>query len=147
VPEKPIRFAIVGPGRIADRYLVPAWLGRGGSLERACRDLSDAHFVRHGAAAPDPARRIRRSSLIRPTRPPPRLTGCNALQAIQAARAGKHVLVEKPMATSVEEARWWTPAARRRGARRRITRKARRHRILARQARGGLGASSAMRVM
>ncbi len=106
-----MNIAILGTGRIADGQLAPAlhqvdgarlWSvlsrddGRGGEFAR-----------RHGAAAANPVYRRLDSLLADPDldgvliASPDKL---HAPQCIAAARAGKHVLTEKPMATDVAEA-------------------------------------------
>jgi 1,5-anhydro-D-fructose reductase (1,5-anhydro-D-mannitol-forming) len=106
-----MNIAIFGTGRIADGQLAPAlhqvdgarlWSvlsrddGRGGEFAR-----------RHGAAAANPVYGDLDSLLADPDldgvliASPDKL---HAPQCIAAARAGKHVLTEKPMATDVAEA-------------------------------------------
>ena len=106
-----MNIAILGTGRIADGQLAPAlhqvdgarlWSvlsrddGRGGEFAR-----------RHGAAAANPVYGDLDSLLADPDldgvliASPDKL---HAPQCIAAARAGKHVLTEKPMATDVAEA-------------------------------------------
>jgi predicted dehydrogenase len=112
VPPGPmLNFAVIGPGRIADKQLAPAlarvptcrlWsvLSRDG--ERA-----QAFATRHEAASPRPAHTDLDSLLADPElhaviiASPDKL---HAQHAVAAARAGKHVLCEKPMATSPSEA-------------------------------------------
>jgi predicted dehydrogenase len=107
-----LNLGLIGPGRIADKQLVPAlarvptarlWSVLSRDAERA-RDFA----VRHEAAAPRAAFTDLAEMLADPElhavviASPDRL---HAEQAIAAARAGKHVLCEKPMTTSVEAAR------------------------------------------
>lgn len=114
-----VKIALVGPGKIADRHLVPAlrrvpgavlWSVHSRDAERG------ADFARrHGAASARPAYTELAALLADPeldaviVATPDRL---HAAQSIQALRAGKHVLCEKPMATSVDEAREMVEAAR-----------------------------------
>lgn len=101
-----LNVGLVGPGSIADHRLAPA-LGRltGARLWSVCsRDPArgEAFARRHGAAGgvhselaaflADPA--LHAVVLATPDR-------LHADQAIAAARAGKHVFVEKPLATDV----------------------------------------------
>ncbi len=106
-----IRIGIIGPGRIADDQLAPAIGATDGAelwsvLSRNQQRASE--FARkHGAISPTPAHTVLKTMLEDPDldaviiATPDRL---HATQACLAAEAGKHVLVEKPMATSVEEA-------------------------------------------
>ena len=103
-----LHLGLVGPGGIADHRLAPA-IRRlaGATLWSVCsRDHARAadFAARHGArhvhtdyatmlADPD----LHAVVLATPDR-------LHAAQAIAAARAGKHVFVEKPMATSVADA-------------------------------------------
>ena len=104
-----LNIGLVGPGSIADHRLAPA-LQRvaGARLWSVCsRDAAraTAFAARHAAAGPvhtdlaaflaDPE--LHAVLIATPDR-------LHAAQAIAAARAGKHVFVEKPMATSVAEA-------------------------------------------
>lgn len=106
-----LNLALLGTGRIADTQLAPALAETAGVqlwsvLSRSAARAED-FANRHNAQSPSPAHTsldalVEDSSLdgvIIAT--PDRL---HADQAIVAARAGKHVLVEKPMATSTEEA-------------------------------------------
>lgn len=104
----PVRFALVGPGlagavhaaalaRIADAELV-AVVGSSGASARAA-DLA----ARHGATVvPDLERALSRSDVdaVILCTPHP----LHPAQAIVAARAGRHVIVEKPMALTVDDA-------------------------------------------
>jgi len=111
-PGPTLNFALIGPGRIADKQLAPAlarvptarlWSVLSRDAERA-----QAFAVRHEAAAPQPAYTDLDALLADPElhaviiASPDKL---HAEHAIRAARAGKHVLCEKPMATSAAEAR------------------------------------------
>ncbi len=155
---KPVRFAVVGPGAIADRKLVPALHQVAGArfwsvLSRDGARAAD-FAARHGAAAPRPAFTDLGDLLADPEldavilATPDRL---HAEQAIAAARAGKHVFVEKPMATSVEEARAMIEACRSAGVQLAVAYHLRwhaGHRLLARQVHeGALGAIRHMRVL
>jgi 1,5-anhydro-D-fructose reductase (1,5-anhydro-D-mannitol-forming) len=123
-PAKILNVGVVGPGKIADRMLAPA-LARtdGARLWSVCsRDRARAgeFAARHGAAAPAPAHDSLASLLADPAldavlvATPDRL---HAGEAIACARAGKHILCEKPMAASADEARAMVQAARAAGVR------------------------------
>lgn len=119
-----LNIGIIGPGGIAERALAPAlsevdgaalWSVLSRSRERA------AEFAkRHGAGAKVPAHQDLDAFLSDPDlhaviiASPDRL---HARQAIACAGAGRHVLVEKPMATSVEEAEAMVSACRKAGVR------------------------------
>ena len=106
-----IRLGMMGTGNISRDALTPAiaevddavlW-----SVFSRERDRADAFAAANGAAAATAGHDDLQSFLADPEldaviiATPDRL---HAEQAIAAARAGKHVLVEKPMATSVDEA-------------------------------------------
>ena len=106
-----LKFAIVGPGGIAERKLLPA-LGAADGAELwsvVSRDKSRAATAasQFGARASNPAHDNLDAALADPDldavliATPDKL---HAEQTIAAAKAGKHVLVEKPMATSPDEA-------------------------------------------
>ncbi|MBL9105211.1 MAG: Gfo/Idh/MocA family oxidoreductase [Myxococcales bacterium] len=104
-----LRIGLVGPGSIADHRLAPAITRlRGAALWSVCsrdRARAAAFAARHGAGGPvhddleamlaDPAL----DAVVIAT--PDRL---HAPQALAALAAGKHVFVEKPLATSVADA-------------------------------------------
>lgn len=104
-----LHVGLVGPGSIADRWLAPALRQVSGAvLWSVCsRDPSRARGFaeRHGArggAHTDLAEMLadpRLDAVLIAT--PDRL---HAAQAIAAAQAGKHVFVEKPMATDAGDA-------------------------------------------
>ena len=114
-----VRIGVIGPGSIADVHLAPALARTPGALlwSVLSRDAgrAAAFAERHGARAPQPAHNDLDAFLADPDldavliASPDRL---HAPQAIAAARAGKHILVEKPMATSTEEAEAMVAAAR-----------------------------------
>ncbi len=117
-----LRVGIVGPGGIADAHLAPAIAATPGlalwSVVSRDRARAAAFAHKHGAAAPAPAVDDLGAMLADPSldavviASPDKL---HAAQAIAAARAGKHVLVEKPMATSPEDAHAMVAAAREAG--------------------------------
>ncbi len=106
-----LKLALLGTGRIADKQLAPAIVQAKGvqlwSVLSREAERADGFASRYGAASSTPAY-TDPGELLRD----PELDGVviatpdklHAGQAIAAARAGKHVLVEKPMATSVAEA-------------------------------------------
>src|SRR6185436_5427085 len=107
-----LRIGILGPGLIADQKLAPALRRVPGaclwSVLSRDRARAAAFAARHGATAPAPAFTEIEAFLADPgldaviIASPDRL---HAREATLAAAAGKHVFVEKPMATSVDEAR------------------------------------------
>lgn len=107
-----VNIAIAGTGKIANNQLAPAlrevgqaqlWSVLSRDMERAIR-FAD----RHGAQSPSPAHTELDSLLADPQldaviiASPDKL---HAEQTLAAATAGKHVLVEKPMATEMESAK------------------------------------------
>ena len=102
-------WAIVGIGRHADRFMAPAIKGASGARLVAVysRDQgrAGAFAQRHGAPY---SYTSLEELLANPEVQAVCIASPNALhapQTIAAARAGKHVLCEKPMATTVEDAR------------------------------------------
>ena len=107
----PLKIAMLGTGRIADVELAPALTERSGAclwsvLSRDGERAQD-FATRHRARAPRAAYSDLDALLADPEldavliATPDRL---HAAQAITAARAGKHVFTEKPMATEKNEA-------------------------------------------
>ena len=114
-----LKIGMIATGKIADVSLAPAlvdvddtqlWSVYSRELARAA-----AFAERHGAAAPNPAHEDLSDLLADPAldaiiiASPDKL---HAEQAIAAARAGKHVLVEKPMATDMASGRAMVEACR-----------------------------------
>jgi len=107
---RPLNLALLGTGRIAGDKLAPALARAEGVRLWSVLSRSPARArsfaAEHGAAAPEPAL-TDLDALVSD----PELDGVviatpdklHAEQAVTAARAGKHVLTEKPMCTSVEE--------------------------------------------
>lgn len=119
-----INFALLGTGRIADNALAPAVTQANGArlwsvLSRdAARGAAFAE--RHGAKSPTPAYTDLDALLADPELHAVFIAspdGRHADQAISAAQAGKHVLTEKPMATSSEECRAMVEACQSAGVR------------------------------
>jgi len=105
-----IRFGMVATGRIADQSLAPAIAQAEGAALWSVysRDGARAEDFakRHGAASPRPAHDDLDAMLADPELDAVVLASPDKLhapQAIAAAKAGKHVLTEKPMATSRAE--------------------------------------------
>lgn len=109
--EKPIRVGLIGPGTIADQRLVPALSRLPGvqfwSVLSRDSGRAQAFAQKHGAKAPQAVHTDLTSFLADPDldaviiATPDRM---HAEQAIAAAEAGKHIFVEKPLATSVADA-------------------------------------------
>ena len=143
----PLNFAIVGTGRIAENELLPALAAQPDARLWSVhsRDPGRARSVagRFGAAAPQPAHADLDALLADPEldavilATPDRL---HAPQAIAAARAGKHVFTEKPMATEAADARAMVAACESAGVRLGVAYHLRwhaGHRAVARMAREG----------
>ncbi len=106
-----LKMALIGPGGIAERKLLPALQAAEGaelwSVMSRDKGRASAAAARFGAAAPNAAHDTIEALLADPQldavliATPDKL---HADQAIAAARAGKHVFCEKPMATSPAEA-------------------------------------------
>jgi len=118
-PPSPLTVGVIGPGAIADERLVPA-LKRvpGAELWSVCsrspeRALNFA--TRHGARSPSPAYSDLAAFLADPALQVVLITSTDLMHAphaLAALQAGKHVMVEKPMATSTAEAEQMLAAAR-----------------------------------
>ena len=121
---RPLRFAMIATGGIAENALAPAidsaagvqlWSVLSRDAGRA-RDFAE----RHGAAAPRPAHTDLGALLADPELDAVVIAsadGLHAEQCIAAAQAGKHVLCEKPMATSAADAERMAAACRAAGVR------------------------------
>lgn len=107
-----LNLALLGTGRIANDKLAPAMAAAEGVrlwsvLSRSGPRAAD-FAARHEAAAPEPAHDDLDRLLADPELDGVVVAtpdGLHAEQAVAAARAGKHVFTEKPMATSSEDAR------------------------------------------
>jgi 1,5-anhydro-D-fructose reductase (1,5-anhydro-D-mannitol-forming) len=114
-----IRWALLGPGRHASRSVVPQLKAAADTelLAVLCRDRSrgEAFAQTHGIAKVytelDDLLRDRDIDAIYDATP----DGLHAPHAIAAARAGKHALLEKPLATSVVDGVKALEASRRHG--------------------------------
>src|SRR5262249_733586 len=107
----PLNVGLIGTGTIADKYLVPAlsrlagarlWTVLSRDLQRA-RDFADKHH----ASADTPAQTDLSAFLRDPKLHAVTIASQDRLhaeQTIAAARAGKHIFVEKPMTTSLVDA-------------------------------------------
>ena len=107
-----VKIAMLGTGRIAQNQLAPALnLARGGELWSVLsrdRARAQAFATRHQAHSATPAYDDLSALLADPALDAVIIAtpdGLHARQAILAAQAGKHVLCEKPMATTREDAR------------------------------------------
>lgn len=106
-----MKFALIATGRIAETQLAPAINAAAGaelwSVYSRDHGRAQAFAERHGAASPTPAYdnldalldddELDAVMIASPDK-------LHASQAIAAARAGKHVLTEKPMTTSMADA-------------------------------------------
>lgn len=109
---KTIRVGLIGPGSIADERLIPALSTIEGAVFWSVlgRDQGKAEQFaeKHGAKSPQAAFSDLGTFLADPDldaviiASPDKL---HAEQAIACAKAGKHVFVEKPLATSAKDAR------------------------------------------
>ena len=123
-PHRPLRFAMIATGGIAETALAPAVKNAAGAelwsvLSRdagRARDFAE----RHDAASPRPAFTDIDALLADPELDAVIIASADALhaeQCIAAAAAGKHVLCEKPMATSAADALRMAEACRNAGVR------------------------------
>ena len=119
-----MNLAMLGTGRIADMQLAPAVAKTAGASlwSVLSRDAARAAAFadRHGAASPTPSYTDLDDLLADPALHGVIIAtpdGLHAAQALAAIRAGKHVLVEKPMATSAADAASMVAAAREEGVR------------------------------
>ncbi len=108
MPHTPLRFGIIGFGNFAERTIAPALRATPGvsltaiqkrSLDAARAKAAEHNIPRFYAAAEDLAADPDVDAVF--------IVSANAThcaETIAAARAGKHVIVEKPMAMDVREA-------------------------------------------
>jgi UDP-N-acetyl-2-amino-2-deoxyglucuronate dehydrogenase len=104
--DRALNFGIVGCGRIASRHADAIW-ARGDSRLVAVCDSDAARAARMASqysceSHSDYAEMLSRDDLDVVCICTP--SGMHASQGIEAARAGKHVVVEKPMALTLEDA-------------------------------------------
>lgn len=114
-----VRFGLIGPGKIADKHLAPALKRVEGAKLWSVLSRDPARAAAfaeaHGAGSDEPAPATLEAMLADPEldavviATPDKL---HAEQTVAAAAAGKHVFVEKPMATSVEDAERMVAACR-----------------------------------
>ncbi|MGH2598581.1 MAG: Gfo/Idh/MocA family protein [Dehalococcoidia bacterium] len=116
---RPVRVAVIGAGLVAQRSHLPAYVA---SDEVEIAALVSGRVETARAVAPQfgspPVLRGWEEAVADPTIDAIDICTPNALHApiaIAAARAGKHVLVEKPMAMSLDEADAMVEAARQAG--------------------------------
>ncbi|NKC11163.1 MAG: hypothetical protein GKR94_02835 [Gammaproteobacteria bacterium] len=102
-----INFAILGTGRVANNALAPALNQANGatlwSVLSRSRERAEAFAHRHGAAGGEKAYTDLAALLADPKLHAVFIAspdGLHCEQALAAAKAGKHVLTEKPMGTS-----------------------------------------------
>ena len=112
---QPLRIGMIATGGIAETALAPAVRKATGAelWSVLSRDAGRARAFaeRHGAASPQPAYSDLDALLGDPDLDAVLIAspdGLHAEQCIAAAGAGKHVLCEKPMATTAEDARRMT---------------------------------------
>jgi myo-inositol 2-dehydrogenase / D-chiro-inositol 1-dehydrogenase len=107
--QRPIRIAVIGCGTIASWYHIPVLRGTRGAALVAVAETDPGRRVAAGRLARTAAYHDLRELLAKADvdavviSTPPQL---HAELAVAAARAGKHVFVEKPIATSEADARW-----------------------------------------
>jgi UDP-N-acetyl-2-amino-2-deoxyglucuronate dehydrogenase len=101
----PIGVAIVGPGKVAHTHARALTMTQGARLVAVCGRTPDrtaafaAQYGVHAYAALDDLLHDREVQAVILCTPHPQ----HAAQAIAAVQAGKHVLVEKPLATTVAD--------------------------------------------
>ena len=114
--DEPTRFGIVGFGLFAERTILPAIRGSGNAvvsaLQKRSTDAARAKANEHGIphAFSSVGELVRHSDVDAVF-----IVSANAAhadEAIAAARAGKHILVEKPMAATVPQAERMVEACR-----------------------------------
>jgi len=108
--DAPVRWGIIGASRIADDYVIPAIQASGGSqvvavstttAPQRAREIADRHAVPHVALSV--AALVERDDVDAVY--VGSASDAHASQAMEAARAGKHVFCDKPLALTTEEAR------------------------------------------
>lgn len=110
-PVRVLKVGLIGPGSIADQRLVPALSRMGGAVFwSVCgrdHERTLAFATRHGAQSSAPAHTDIDSFLADKDLDAVIIASPDKLHAPQALKAiatGKHVFIEKPMATSSQEA-------------------------------------------
>lgn len=113
------KFALLGTGRIADAELAPALTASGEaelwSVLSRDRDRAEAFANKHGAQSPGPAYDDLDALLADDELDAVLVATPDKLhhdQVMRAARAGKHVLTEKPMAATATQAQQMVDACR-----------------------------------
>ncbi len=121
LPLSPVRFGIVGFGSFAERAIAPALRASAGATLAAVqkRSLDAARAAAALHAIPEAYSSV--EDLVRSPGVDAvyivSANSCHAGETIAAAAAGKHVLVEKPMAMNATEAEDMIGACRRHGVR------------------------------
>ena len=116
---KKIRYGIIGFGNFAEKTILPAIRASANSevvaLQKrsndAAREKAGIHVVPHAVGSVEELVRHPDVDAVFIVS----ANGCHHSETIAAARAGKHVLVEKPMALSVREAEEMIRACREHG--------------------------------
>lgn len=116
--DKPLRVGLIGPGTIADQRLIPGLCRLPGVVfwSVLSRDLGKAQAFaeRHKASAPQAAFTDLKQFLSDPDLDAVIIAVIDPLHAemaIACCKAGKHVFIEKPMATTVDDAKRVVAAA------------------------------------
>lgn len=114
-----VNFAMIATGRIADNQLAPAVAQAEGarlwSVLSRDRARAEDFAARHGAASPAPAHDDLAALLADPALDAVIVASpdkVHAAQGLAAARAGKHVFMEKPMVTDRADGRALVDACR-----------------------------------
>lgn len=120
-PQAVLRWGVLSTADIAVRRLIPAMREARGNEVVALASRTQAGAERVGSALDIPRRHGRYEDLLEDPEVDavyvPLPNTLHAEWTIRAARAGKHVLCEKPMATTVEECRAMLDATRAAGVR------------------------------
>jgi len=106
IPDRPVRFALVGCGRISKNH-IEALARHAGRAEWVGVCDSNAAALASATAATGAPGFASLAALLAGCEPDVVVlatpSGMHSQQAIEVARAGRHVLTEKPMATKLDE--------------------------------------------
>lgn len=106
IPDRPVRFALVGCGRISKNH-IEALARHAGRAEWVGVCDSNAAALAAATAATGAPGFASLAALLTGCEPDVVVlaspSGLHSQQAIEVARAGRHVLTEKPMATKLDE--------------------------------------------